>query len=319
LRDVDLVIVEQASKLLVNYVLFAYHLLGRKKLAFWGHGKNFQQRQASNLAEVVKRLMSRRVHWWFAYNDLSAKVVEAIGYPKDRITIVQNALDTLGLIKARSEVSTERLDSIKDEFGMVGSNACIYTGAMYAEKRLDLLLEACALIRKDVPDFEMIFVGAGPDDLMVKEAAEKHKWIHYVGPKFDKEKVPYFMLSKLILMPAAVGLAVLDAFALEVPLVTTDGPFHGPEIEYLVDGVNGLVVQNPDDPVAYATAVRRLLKDDVLLDKLVSGCRKSANLYTIEEMVERFASGVLGALGLGAAHKPGTRDVSFRPHGSQKP
>lgn len=310
LRDVDLVIVEQASKLLVNYVLFGYHLLGRKRLAFWGHGKNFQQRRTSDLAETVKRWMSRRVHWWFAYNNLSANVVTAMGYPEDRITVVQNAIDTRSLIRARSEGDAERLDAIRDELGVEGSNVCIYTGAMYAEKRMDLLLEACVLIKKDVPDFETVFVGAGPDDHLVKEAAEKHKWIHYVGPKFDEEKVPYFMLSKLLLMPAAVGLAVLDAFALEVPLVTTDGPFHGPEIEYLVDGANGVCLPNPDDPVAYAAAVARLLQDDTKREKLVAGCRESANLYTVEEMVEKFASGVLGALRPDEADKTRGRNGS---------
>lgn len=131
LEDVDLVIVEQASKLLVNYVLFVYHLLGIRKLAFWGHGKNFQQHQASNLAETVKRSMSRRVHWWFVYNDLSARVVKAIGYPGDQITVVQNAIDTQSLIKAQSEVSAERLNSLKDTLGVEGTSTCIYTGAMY--------------------------------------------------------------------------------------------------------------------------------------------------------------------------------------------
>ena len=300
LRDTDLVIVEQASKLLVNYVLFAYQLAGKNKLAFWGHGKNFQQRQASGIAEAVKRYMSRRVHWWFAYNDLSARVVEEIGYPEGRITVVQNALDTQELVRARSEIRAERLDAIRQELGVKGDNVCIYTGAMYAEKRIDLLLEICDMVREDVPDFEMIFVGAGPDDRLVKEAAARHGWIHYTGPKFDEEKVPYFMISKLLLMPAAVGLAVLDAFALEVPLVTTDGPFHGPEIGYLVDGVNGLLLDDPDDPAAYAAAVKRLLRDDAARERLVAGCRESANLYTVEEMVERFAGGVLRALDAGA-------------------
>jgi glycosyltransferase involved in cell wall biosynthesis len=296
LRDVDLVIVEQASKLLVNYVLFVHQLLGAKRLAFWGHGKNFQEHKASNLSEIVKRFMSRKVHWWFAYSDLSARVVTSIGYPADRITVVQNALDTRSLIEARSAVNARHLADIRDEIGAEGSNVCIYAGSMYADKRLGLLLKACVLIKKDLPDFEMIFVGAGPDQDMIKAAAKEHKWIHYVGPRFGKDKVPYFMLSKLFLMPAAVGLAVLDAFALEVPLVTTNGPFHGPEIEYLKDGVNGVLVPNTDDPVAYAAAVTRLLQADAVRQELVAGCRRDKDVYTVEEMVDRFATGILGAL-----------------------
>jgi hypothetical protein len=45
--------------------------------------------------------------------------------------------------------------------------------------------------------------------------------------------VPYFILSKLVLMPGLVGLAVLDASALEVPLVTTAVPYHTPELTTL--------------------------------------------------------------------------------------
>jgi glycosyltransferase involved in cell wall biosynthesis len=296
LRDVDLVIVEQASKLLVNYVLFMYQLAGARRLAFWGHGKNFQEHQASNAGEIVKRFMSRKVHWWFAYSGLSARIVTSMGYPANRITVVQNALDTRSLIEARLAADAQHLAAVRDEIGVEGTNVCIYAGSMYADKRLGFLLNACNLIRKDVPDFEMIFVGAGPDEDMIKEAAKEHKWIHYVGPRFGKEKVPYFMLSKLFLMPAAVGLAVLDAFALEVPLVTTDGRFHGPEIEYLLDGINGVLVRNADNPAAYAAAVTRLLQDDTWREGLVAGCRRDKNVYTIEEMVNRFANGVLEAL-----------------------
>ena len=177
LRDVDLVIVEQASKLLVNYVLFMYQLVGAKRLAFWGHGKNFQAHQASNLSETVKRFMSRKVHWWFAYSDLSARVVTSLGYPADRITVVQNALDAKSLIKARSAVSAQQLADIRDEIGIEGSNVCIYAGSMYADKRLDFLLNACNLIKKDVLEFEMIFVGAGCDEDMIKQVDKDRKWI----------------------------------------------------------------------------------------------------------------------------------------------
>lgn len=310
LKDVDLVIVEQASKLLVNYVLLAYHLLGIKKLAFWGHGKNFQAHGAHRISEFVKRLVSRKVYWWFAYNNLSAEVVRNTGFPEHRITVVQNAIDTRQLAETRQEIGDELLESIRKELGIKGKKVCIYAGGMYAEKRLRFLLEACALVRQEIPDFEMVFIGAGTDKDLIEEAARRHRWIHYVGPKFEEEKVPYFMLSKLFLMPGLVGLAVLDTFALEVPLVTTAISFHSPEIEYLKDGFNGVVIEDSDDPAAYAAAVTQLLKDDTLRERLVAGCRKSATLYTVEEMAERFAGGVLRALESDAAYKTRTHAAS---------
>jgi glycosyltransferase involved in cell wall biosynthesis len=158
------------------------------------------------------------------------------------------------------------------------------------------LLEACELIRQRVPDFEIIFVGAGTEAALVKQAAERHSWIRYVGPKFDYDKVPYFLLSKLSLMPGLVGLGILDAFALGVPLVTTALPYHSPEIEYLQDGVNGVVVPQAESATAYGETVTELLRDEGRRQLLVAGGRASAEVYTIENMVERFATGVGQAL-----------------------
>jgi glycosyltransferase involved in cell wall biosynthesis len=296
LRGADLVIVEQASKLLVNYVLQARYLLGGARFAFWGHGKNFAHYDASSLGEFLKRRVSRRAHWWFAYNAKSAAVVQSLGFPADRTTLTQNAIDTRSLITAARAVDPSALTALCDELQLSGRNVCIYAGAMYRDKRLSFLLEACELIRQWVPDFEMIFIGAGADVGLVTQAAMRHSWIKYIGPKFDQEKVPYFMLSKLFLLPGVVGLAILDAFALAVPLVTTAVPGHGPEIDYLDDGTNGVVVQQAQSPAAYAETVRELLRDEERRQLLVAGCRAAADIYTVENMVERFAAGVRQAL-----------------------
>ena len=292
----DLVIVEQASKLLVNYVLQTRYLLGGPKFAFWGHGKNFSLDERSYVGEFLKRNLSKRVHWWFAYNERSAAVVRSFGFPTSRITLTQNAIDTRSLIAAARAVEPCKLESIRDELRLNGKNVCIFAGGMYGEKRLPFLLEACELIRQGVPDFEVIFVGTGTEAALIKQAAARHSWIKYVGPKFDHDRVPYFLLSKLSLMPGLVGLGVLDAFALGVPLVTTAVPYHSPEIEYLQDGINGVVVRQTENAAAYAETVTELLRDEKRRQLLVARGRDSAEVYTIENMVDRFASGVRQAL-----------------------
>ena len=108
--------------------------------------------------------------------------------------------------------------------------------------------------------------------------------------------MPYFLLAKLALMPGGVGLGVLDSFVLDTPMVTTDVSYQGPEIEYLLDGVNGLVVAGDPGPREYASAVVSTLRDDALLARLRQGCRERRELYTIEAMVENFAAGVRAAL-----------------------
>lgn len=297
IRGSDLVIVEQASRLLLNYVLLARQTLGGAKVAFWGHGRNFQGHRASRSAEAVKRLISRWPHWWFAYTKGSAEVVRQLHYPPDRITSVQNAIDTSALRRRRALVDEKELAALRVRWGIRSGNVAIFVGGLYAEKRIPFLIEAAEAVRRRVDDFELIVIGAGPDQRLVEEAARKHPWIHYPGPCLGSEKVPYFCLSKVMLLPGLVGLGVLDSFALEIPLVTVDLPFHSPEVGYLRDGENGLKLSEDTDPEAYANAVSRLLLDEGERERLQAGCRVAAQEYTIEAMVSQFAAGVLLALG----------------------
>jgi len=74
---------------------------------------------------------------------------------------------------------------------------------------------------------------------------------------------------------------------------------HGPEVEYLVNGYNGVIVSSAESVEAYTAAVLHVVRDRSKLRRLADGCRSSAQKYTVEEMVERFAPGVCSALELG--------------------
>jgi glycosyltransferase involved in cell wall biosynthesis len=296
LRPGDLVIVDQASSRLLNYALFLRQLRGRQRLALWGHGRNFQQQGASRVGEAVKRFLSRRAHWWFAYNRLSAEVVRTLGYPADRITDVQNAIDTRELIRARAALTPEEVTAVRQELGLPDRHVGVYVGGMYPEKRLDFLIAAAERIRERVPDFSLILIGAGQDAHLAERAADAHPWVHYLGPRLGTEKVPFVAAADLLLMPGLVGLAILDSFALDAPIVTTADADHSPEIDYLEDGANGVLLGAGTTAHEYADEVTRLLLDRDALTALRRGCRESADRYTIEEMATRFADGIEAAL-----------------------
>ncbi len=296
LQGSDLVIVEQASKLLLNYVLLARQALGGMKVAFWGHGRNFQRDTASRLGEMIKRRTSRWPHWWFAYTEGSAELVRRLPYSPDRITVVQNAIDTSALQSRHRLTSEEELTALRRLLGIESRNVAIFVGGLYAEKRISFLLEAAHILRLHVPDFELIVIGAGPDQEMVEAAAREQRWIHYHGARLGSDKVPYFCLARVMLLPGLVGLGILDSFALETPLVTVDLSIHSPEIEYLHHGENGLMLGSTTTPARYATAVANLLSDQAYLQQLRGGCRAAAAVYTLDAMVGRFAQGVLAAL-----------------------
>jgi glycosyltransferase involved in cell wall biosynthesis len=295
-RKADLVIVQQESKYAVNPLLQLLAKYGGTPVAYWGHGRNFQSPEGTGLTSRFKNFLATKVHWWFAYNDLSARVVRGLGYPENRITSVGNAIDTTGLIERKNSLTQQELASVRAELGLNSENVAVYTGGLYPNKRIDFLIESALLIRKTIPDFELIVIGDGPDRDCVSSATAQNPWIHDVGPKNDQAKVPYWALAKLLLMPGLVGLVVVDSFALGVPLVTTDFPYHSPEIDYLENDINGLLVSCGQSAGHYADAVAKLLLDPARLERLRAGALASAAEHTIEKMAHNFAMGVIQAL-----------------------
>jgi glycosyltransferase involved in cell wall biosynthesis len=294
-----LIILMQENRILSNFTT-AYH--ARRKgvrVALWGHGINLQDNSES-LANRWKRFYSTWADWWFAYTPRVAQLVSNLPFPRERVTVVQNAIDTRKLKKALSLVTGSQKLSLRRELNLGSGPVGIYCGGMYPEKRLPFLVEACKLIRQTIPDFEVILIGAGQDEGIVRDFAATHPWAHYLGPKFGLDRVPYFAISDLFLMPGLVGLAVLDSFALGTPMVTTDYPFHSPEIEYLEDGFNGLISQNSIE--SYAQKVIDTLQSATLLPTLRANAATSADLYTVEAMVGNFGNGILAAMEAPLAH-----------------
>jgi glycosyltransferase involved in cell wall biosynthesis len=238
--------------------------------------------------------MARRVDWWFAYTDMSRQALARVGFPAGRVTVVNNAVDTANLRRLHSQVSVDDVARLRREHGLVGRHVGVFVGSLYAEKRIGFLLAAVREVRERVADFELLVVGAGPDQAMVQAFAREHPWCHYLGPRSGREKVTILAAAQVMLNPGLVGLGILDSFVCALPMVTTDCGLHSPEITYLESGVNGLMT--PDDVTAYADAIVRLLSDGALAERMRTGCARSAPKYTVENMAERFLGGIEACL-----------------------
>jgi len=91
-------------------------------------------------------------------------------------------------------------------------------------------------------------------------------------------------------MPGLVGLVIIDSFITQLPLFTTDNNIHSPEIAYLVNGVNGIMTANTLDD--HVNAVAKVLTDDIYLRHLQKGCAVSEEKYTLDNMINHFATGI---------------------------
>jgi glycosyltransferase involved in cell wall biosynthesis len=232
------------------------------------------------------------VDWWFAYTQRSAQIVARSGFSVERITTVQNAIDTTSLIETRGRLILENLDALRrDLFGdPVEAPTGVFCGRLTALKWIPFLLEVLTIIKKEIPDFRMVIVGDGPEKPHVAAFCKRNPWCVWVGAQHGDARVPYLALGDLWLNPGMTGLSVLDSFALGLPFLTTENGIHSPEIDYLEAGVNGDL--SAPTVAAFAGMVAQILQDKARLQKMKVAARSCGENYTIENMTARFAAGL---------------------------
>lgn len=286
-NNAEIIVLTPENKLIFN--LYTQYFEKASKVALWGHGANLQGQEHS-IRERFKRITARRADWWFGYTSMSVPLIKRSGFPDDRVTVLNNSVDTSDLKDLYLSVTNEEVIALRRELGLKGSQVGIYLGSLYAEKRIPFLLEAALTVKERVPDFELVIVGGGGDRALVERFCAKRPWAHYLGVRKGRDKVIALSLGRVLLNPGLVGLGILDSFVCELPMVTTDCGLHSPEIAYLENESNGVMTE--DSMPAYVEAVSRLLLDDDMVQTLKSGCASSARRYTVENMAENFANGV---------------------------
>lgn len=291
LHDADLVVLMQENRLISNYPRI-FGLTGRKsRVAFWGHGRNFQTASPTGFRERWKRSYVGRVDWWFAYTSMTRDILVADQYPQSRITVLDNAIDNDGFTLDLAAVDDVELQKLRAELDLgPGAPLGLFCGSLYPDKRLDLMVGAGDIIHQRRPDFRLVVIGDGPSFAEVKAAAATRSWLKVVGVQRGRDKAGYFKLADVVLNPGLVGLHVLDAFCAGLPMITTADARHSPEIAYLQDGINGLVC--PGDSASYASAVLALLGDVARLDALKLAALSDSRRYTLDNMVSNFVDGI---------------------------
>ena len=294
LASADLVIVVQANGYLLNYFLLPLTWLRLKRVAFWGHAFNHQG-NAGSIKERFKRLLATKVHWWFTYTEETGRYLGDLGFPRKRITVVENAIDTSSFALEVSSVDRDLIADVRRKLNFP-EDACVavFCGSLYADKQLEFLIRVGDELYQRHESFRMIVIGDGAERDWMRAAAEARNWLQYHGAQFGLEKAKLFAASDFFLNPGLVGLAILDSFAAGLPFITSDYEGHSPEVAYLVHEGNGLML--PFNFDEFVNGVSRVIKDRDFLASLRAGAQASSKRYTVENMVSNVAGGVVACL-----------------------
>jgi glycosyltransferase involved in cell wall biosynthesis len=171
----------------------------------------------------------------------------------------------------------------------------VSVGRLHPIKGLDRLIQAHALVLRDVP--EALLVIAGPGDAYRKQlervAADAGVADSVTFPGFisQEEKVRLLRsadVSALLSASEGLPMAALEAMACGTPVVLSEG-CHFTE----ADGRAGIVV--PGDPESAARALTELLTDSERREELGAGAAELARDYRAESVVPLMAE-VLGGI-----------------------
>jgi glycosyltransferase involved in cell wall biosynthesis len=294
MRKQDLIIIPHENRLFLTNLQAYLYASSESRIAFFGHGTNFQARVKNSYANKFKDWTTAYADWFFAYTALTYDRVASIGFPKERIISLNNTIDVNSLLEWQKSIAPDELYALRKTLGLKSDHIGVFIGSLYKDKLLDFLFLAADELRRRLPDFELVLIGDGPFCRQINSFVKKRPWAFWVGAKHGREKVLHISLGKVMLNPGLVGLSILDSFALGVPMVTTDCGFHSPEIVYLESGKNGFMVAV--DVEEYVSVVARLLTDDEARAAMISAGKEDAQRYSLDAMVKNFCNGISLAL-----------------------
>lgn len=169
-----------------------------------------------------------------------------------------------------------------------------HAAAMVPNKGQAVLIEAMRLLADELPELQLLLLGRGRDEAMLRQAAAGLDNVCFEG--FTERLGDYFAALDLYVHPSHIeglGSVLLDAMQAGLPIIASRA---GGIPEIVHDRVNGLLVP-PGDPQALAAAIRRLYADTELRSELAQRGQEQAVHYSPEIMGQRYAQ-LYSALGI---------------------
>ena len=172
----------------------------------------------------------------------------------------------------------------------------VFFGRLEPYKGLDIFCEAATRLKAEGVNADFVIAGPGRLSDCIRGASQEALTV--INRFLSEQEVSELLAgASLLVLPykdATQSGVLAAAYAARLPVVaTTVGSFP----EFVRDGVSGLLVA-PNDPAALAAAIRRVVVDSVLRDRLSSGADELARtVLSWDEVVGRHLELYTGLVG----------------------
>ncbi|MBC7855226.1 MAG: glycosyltransferase [Pirellulaceae bacterium] len=204
-------------------------------------------------------------------------------FPSEKLVVIPNGVDM-----SRFE---HVLPAELTELGfLAGHPAILHVGRLDQQKGLDwLLAEVIPRVFRELPQYDLLLVGDGPQRETLEEQARKHvlpNRVHFLGWRSD---VPEILSASDLLVLASrwegMPNVVLEAMAAGKPVVATQAEGV---VELLGEGATQQSCP-AGDAVGFAERIIRLAQDRTLAAELgAQNQRRAAAEFSLEAMISRY-------------------------------
>jgi glycosyltransferase involved in cell wall biosynthesis len=300
----DAVILTTEAKFISNLVLALFGRLRGIAVLFWGFGyqpvRGFrdsdQPHPAVRVVNFVKdALVKHLAAGYLAYTRAGRDSLVASGFPSERVFVLQNTIDMAEQFRLHRNVQAEDEQEIWHRLGLrPDSIVFVQIGRLVQFKRVDLLIEAVRRINHDrlsTRPVEAVVIGSGPLEDELKAQASDVPGIHFLGALPPNEEIARCLkVAAAVVIGGLVGLVVNHALAHGRPVITIANRGQSPELEYIVDDENGLVIHGGIGELAAVLA--RLADSAEWQARLAEGALRSREALRIEVMAENLDQAV---------------------------
>lgn len=166
----------------------------------------------------------------------------------------------------------------------------VTAGRLEFEKAYDLLIEATALVKREIPNVTLTFVGEGGEKPKLEKLAAElgiADAVRFAG--FQSNPYPFLKQADLFVLSSryeGFSNVIVEALACGTPVVATDCPSANREV--IKDGVNGWFAEN-ENVASLAATIRRAAaeKDKINREEIRANCRSRFAIGEIMREYER--------------------------------
>ncbi len=195
----------------------------------------------------------------------------------NKITVIPNFINI-------KEYEAPREHCVARKYAPAGEKILVHISNFRKVKRVEDVIGMFAKVRQEMPA-KLILVGDGPEksamELLCRQNNLGHDVIH-LGKVADPKEI--LSVADLFVLPSeteSFGLSALEAMAMKVPVISTNG---GGLPEVNIQGKTGFL-SNIGDVDEMATNAIRLLKDKNLLEEFRQNAFNQAKKFDIERVL----------------------------------